>query len=94
MSDLYQHFKLVGGSALNDTSFTQVSPAIVYHLLPEKNAGSFDHDGCTRSLPKNLFAAFSNNKTEITIEVLDEVLENVNKTLGQSLTNKKVGDIA
>ena len=71
---------------------------IVYCLLPapEKNAGR-----CEVS-PKHhseLFSSFARNFSQhgeegnITLEALGHILEEVNKTIGQFLTRKKVGEI-
>ena len=95
VSDLYRYFKFDTGSVLNETNFKRVSPAIVYHLLlPEKNPGSSRAVCRSSTLPENLFAAFAANfsglNAGITLEALDEVLENVNETLGEILTKKKV----
>ena len=83
--------------ALNSSEFVEVSPSIVYCLLPalEKNYGQQRCDS-----PRNqseLFDAFTRNFSHgehgITHEALDEILEEINKTIGIFLTEKKVGKL-
>ena len=84
---------------LNSSEFAEVSPVIVYCLLParEKNSGQ---ERCEVS-PRNhseLFNSFARNFSQgqqgITHEALDRILEEINKTIGEFLTAKKVGDSA
>ena len=84
--------------ALNVTEFQELSPVILFCLLParEKNSGNTSCDGN----PKNhseLFSEFakkfSQGKHGITIEALDHILKAINKTIGQSLVEKKVGEL-
>ena len=83
--------------ALTSSEFVEVSPSIVYCLLPalEKNSGQKRCDS-----PRNhseLFDAFTRNFSHgehgITHEALDEILEEINKTIGIFLTEKKVGKL-
>ena len=71
---------------------------ILFCLLParEKNSGNTSCD----VYPKNhseLFREFAKNFSEgennITSEGLDHILEEINKTLGEFLVNKKVGEL-
>ncbi|XP_078376478.1 metal cation symporter ZIP14-like isoform X1 [Oculina patagonica] len=93
-SDLYRFAGSSSSKLLNSTEFAQVSPLIVYCLLPapEKNPGRCDYS------PKNhseLFSSFARNFSQhgdqgnITLEALDHILEEVNKTIGKFLTRKK-----
>ena len=77
----------------------EISPSIVFCLLPgrEKNSGQ---ERCYS--PRNhseLFDSFTRNFSHgdrehgITHEALDKILEEVNKTIGNFLTEKKVGEI-
>lgn len=95
-TDLYSSAGSSPSKLLNSTEFALISPFIVYCLLPapEKNPGR-----CELS-PKNhseLFRSFARNFSQhgepanITLEALDHILEEVNKTIGQFLTRKKVG---
>ncbi|XP_073236160.1 metal cation symporter ZIP14-like [Porites lutea] len=79
--------------ALNSSEFVEISPSIVYCLLPgrEKNSGQQRCDS-----PRNhseLFDSFTRNFSHgeygITHEALDEILEEINKTIGDFLTEKK-----
>ena len=83
--------------ALNSSEFVEISPSIVFCLLPalEKNSGQEPCDS-----PRNhseLFHSFarkfSHGEHGITQEALDEILEELNKTIGDFLTEKKVGEI-
>ena len=83
--------------ALNSSEFVEISPSIVYCLLPgrEKNSGQQRCDS-----PRNhseLFDSFTRNFSHgehgITHEALDKILEEINKTIGDFLTEKKVGEI-
>ena len=83
--------------ALNSSEFAEISPSIVYCLLPagEKNSGQQRCDS-----PRNhseLFDTFTRNFSHdehgITHEALDEILEEINKTIGDFLTEKKVGKL-
>ena len=83
--------------ALNSSEFAEISPSIVYCLLParEKN---LDQQRCDS--PRNhseLFDSFRRNFSHgehgITHEALDEILEEINKTIGDYLTEKKVGKL-
>ncbi|XP_068715372.1 metal cation symporter ZIP14-like isoform X2 [Montipora foliosa] len=83
--------------ALNSTEFIEISPVIVFCLLPtlEKNHGQTECD----LYPKNhseLFNVFARNFSDanqttetITHEALDHILEEINKTIGDFLTKKK-----
>ena len=75
----------------------EVSPSIVYCLSPtlEKNSGQQRCDS-----PRNhseLFDSFTrkfgHGEQGITQEALDGILEAINKTIGDFLTEKKVGKI-
>ena len=83
--------------ALNSSEFVEVSPSIVYCLLPgrEENSGQQRCD-----FPRNhseLFDAFtrkfSHGEHGITHEALDGILEDINKTIGNFSTEKKVGKL-
>ena len=83
--------------ALNSSEFVEISPSIVYCLLPgrEKNSGQQRCDS-----PRNhseLFDSFTrkfgHGEHGITHEVLDGILDAINKTIGDFLTEKKVGII-
>ena len=82
--------------ALNSSEFVEIGPSIVYCLLPgrEKNSGQQRCDS-----PRNhseLFDSFTRNshgERGITHEALDEILAEINKTIGDFLTEKKVGEI-
>ncbi|CAH3179512.1 unnamed protein product [Porites evermanni] len=78
---------------LNSSEFEELSPSIVYCLLPalEKNSGQQRCDS-----PRNhseLFDSFTRNFSHgehgITHEALDGILEAINKTIGDFLTEKK-----
>lgn len=97
-SDLYNFAGWSSSKPLNSTEFAQISPFIVYCLLPapEKNPGR-----CQFS-PKNhseLFTSFARNYSHsqpgepanITLHALDHIFEGINKTIGQFLTRNKVG---
>ena len=83
--------------ALNSSEFVEVSPSIVYCLLPalEKNYGQQrcdsprNHSELLDSFTRN----FSHGEHGITHEALDGILEAINKTIGDFLTVKKVGKI-
>ena len=84
-------------STLNSSEFAEVSPVIVYCLLParEKNSG---HQRCQIS-PRNhseLYLSFARNyshgKQVVTHHALEHIVEEINKTIGEFLTAKKVGD--
>ncbi|XP_027048293.1 zinc transporter ZIP14-like isoform X2 [Pocillopora damicornis] len=88
-------FNYAGSSVtqLNSSEFVEISPMIVYCLLPapEKNPGR-----C--SPPKNhseLYNFFARNVSQhgehgnITHEALDEILDKINSTIGKHLTKKK-----
>ena len=85
------------GGQFFQLSLEEVSPSIVYCLLPgrEKNSGQQRCDS-----PRNhseLFDSFTRNFSHgeygITHEALDEILKEINKTIGNFLTEKKVGEI-
>ena len=84
--------------ALNVTEFQELSPVILFCLLParEKNSGNTScdvypkhHSELFREFAKN----FSEGENNITTEGLDHILEEINKTLGEFLVNKKVGEL-
>ena len=86
--------------ALNVTEFQELSPVILFCLLParEQNSGYTpcevypkNHSELFRDFAKN----FSEGKNEnnITTESLDHILEEINKTLGKFLVKKKVGEL-
>ena len=68
---------------------------IVFCLLParEKNSGQQHCDNYPRNHSElfDFFARnFSHGERGITHEALDEILEEINKTIGEFLTEKKV----
>ena len=86
--------------ALNVTEFQEISPVIIFCLLPalELNSGKTP---CV-VYPKNhseLFREFARNfsegkhEHEITTHALDHILEEINKTIGEFLVKKKVGEL-
>ena len=81
--------------ALNVTEFQEISPVIVFCLLParERNSGNTP----CNVYPKNhseLFSEFARNfsqgKREITREALELILEAINETIGEFLVKEKV----
>lgn len=94
-SDIFSYAGSSSLKHLNASEFAQISPMIVYCLLPapEKNPGR-----C--SAPRNhseLFNSFARNFSKhgeqgVTHEALDKILEEINETIGQHLTTKKVGE--
>ncbi|XP_078381146.1 metal cation symporter ZIP14-like [Oculina patagonica] len=92
-SDLYSFAGSSPSQLLNSTDFAEVSPLIIYCLLPaaEKNAGQCEVSFKNHSELFNLFARnFSEHGEQgITHEALDHILEEVNKTIGQFLKGKK-----
>ncbi|KAL9964557.1 hypothetical protein ACROYT_G028213 [Oculina patagonica] len=93
-SDLYSFAGSSPSQLLNSTDFAEVSPLIIYCLLPaaEKNAGQCEVSFKNHSELFNLFARnFSEHGEQgITHEALDHILEEVNKTIGQFLKGKKL----
>lgn len=84
--------------ALNVTEFQELSPVILFCLLPARELNS-SNTSCHVN-PKNhseLFSEFaekfSQGKHGITIEALDQILEEINKTIGKFLVEKKVGEL-
>ena len=84
--------------ALNVTEFQELSPVILFCLLPARELNSSDTP-CD-VYPKNhseLFIEFEKNfskgKHGITIEALDRILEAINQTIGEFLVKKKVGEL-
>ena len=85
-------------TALNSSEFAEVSPVIVYCLLParEQNSGQVrcnaprNHSELYLSFARN----FSHGKQVITHHALEHIVEDINKTIGRFLTAKKVGDLA
>ncbi|XP_078381145.1 metal cation symporter ZIP14-like [Oculina patagonica] len=92
-SELYSFAGSSPSQLLNSTNFAEVSPLIVYCLLPaaEKNPGRCEVSFKNHSELFNLFARNFSEHGEhgITHEALDHILEEVNKTIGQFLTRKK-----
>ena len=85
--------------ALNSTDFIESSPVIVFCLLPtlEKNSGQTKCDLYPKNHSElfNVFARnFSDGNESITHEALDHILEEINKTIGDFLTKKKVGELS
>ena len=86
-------------TALNSSEFAEVSPVIVYCLLParELNSGQVRCDVSPRNhseLYLSFARNFSHGKQVITHHALDHIVEGINKTIGHFLTAKKVGDLA
>ena len=83
--------------ALNSSEFVEISPSIVYCLLPgrEKNSGQQRCDSPRNhsELFDSFTGKFSHGEHGITHEALDEILEEINKTIGDYLTEKKVGKL-
>ncbi|CAH3145413.1 unnamed protein product [Porites lobata] len=79
--------------ALNSSEFVEISPSIVYCLLPgrEKNSGQQRCDSPRNhsELFDSFTGKFSHGEHGITYEALDEILEEINKTIGDFLTEKK-----
>ena len=84
--------------ALNATEFQEISPVILFCLLParERNSGNTSCE----VYPKNhseLFSEFVKNfnkgKHGINIEALDLILKAINKTIGEFLVKKKVREL-
>ncbi|XP_068715370.1 zinc transporter ZIP12-like [Montipora foliosa] len=80
--------------ALNSTEFIEISPVIVFCLLPalEKNSGRTMCDLYPKNHSElfNVFARnFSDGNLSITHEALDRILEEINKTIGDFLTKTK-----
>ncbi|KAK2570369.1 Zinc transporter ZIP10 [Acropora cervicornis] len=80
--------------ALNVTEFQELSPVILFCLLPARELNS-SNTSCN-VYPKNhseLFIEFAKNfnqgKHGITIEALDRILEAINQTIGEFLVKKK-----
>ena len=80
---------------LNSTEFAEFSPVIVYCLLParEKDDGQQpcvlhpkNHSELFNSFARN----FSHGQQGITEEALEGILEQINQTIGEFLTEKKV----
>ena len=84
--------------ALNVTEFEEISPVIIFCLLParEMNSGNTSCDVYPKN-PSELFSEFAKNfsrgKHEISIEALDLILEAIKKTIGKFLVKKKVGEL-
>ena len=96
--DLHDFNGSPSSKALNVTEFEEISPVIIFCLLParERNSGNTPCD----VYPKNhseLFSEFVKNfsqgKHEISIEALDRILEAINETIGEFLVKKKVGEL-
>ena len=94
--DLHSFDNRSTSKALNVTEFQELSPVILFCLLPARELNS-SNTPCN-VYPKNhseLFIEFAKNfsqgKHGITIGALDRILEAINQTIGQFLVKKKVG---
>ncbi|XP_067022789.1 metal cation symporter ZIP14-like [Acropora muricata] len=92
--DLHSFDNRSTSKALNVTEFQELSPVILFCLLPARELNS-SNTPCN-VYPKNhseLFNEFAKNfsqgKHGITIGALDRILEAINQTIGQFLVKKK-----
>lgn len=95
------HLHEFGGSSpsrgLNSTEFTDISPAIVYCLLPSSQMNlSAEPCNISSKSHEQLFKVFVSNSSEgkegISYKGLENILKQINNTVGQFLTKKKVWD--
>lgn len=92
------HLHEFGGSSpsrgLNSTEFTDISPAIVYCLLPSSQMNlSGEPCNISSKSQEQLFKVFVSNSSEgkegISYKGLENILKQINNTVGQFLTKKK-----
>ena len=97
-TDLYNFHGSSPSKALNSTEFNKISPLIVYCLLPTPERARVPRH-C--AVPKNyseLYNSIARNfskqgEQSITHKALNEILEEINKTIGEYLHDKKVSNL-
>ena len=96
-SDLHEFEGSWASRGLNSTEFADISPVIIYCLLPSSQKNP-DGEKCNISHKSHeqLFKAFVSNYSEsqegISYKGLETILEQINNTVGQFFTKKKVWD--
>ncbi|XP_067036778.1 metal cation symporter ZIP14-like [Acropora muricata] len=93
-SDLHEFEGSWASRGLNSTEFADISPVIIYCLLPSSQKNP-DGEKCNISHKSHeqLFKAFVSNYSEsqegISYKGLETILEQINNTVGQFFTKKK-----
>lgn len=93
-SDLHEFEGSWASRGLNSTEFADISPVIIYCLLPSSQKNP-DGEKCNISHKSHeqLFEAFVSNYSEsqegISYKGLETILEQINNTVGQFFTKKK-----
>ncbi|XP_074615360.1 metal cation symporter ZIP14-like isoform X2 [Acropora palmata] len=93
-SDLHEFEGSWASRGLNSTEFADISPVIIYCLLPssQKNPGG-EQCNISHKSHEQLFKAFVSNYSEsqegISYKGLETILEQINNTVGQFFTKKK-----
>lgn len=90
-SDLHEFEGSWASRGLNSTEFADISPVIIYCLLPSNPGG--EQCNISHKSHEQLFKAFVSNYSEsqegISYKGLETILEQINNTVGQFFTKKK-----
>ena len=97
-NDLHEFEGSSASRGLNSTEFTDISPVIIYCLLPTSSQKNLVGEPCdiSRKSHEQIFEAFVSNFSEgqdgISYKGLEIILKQINNTVGQFFTKKKVWD--